>query len=141
MPIVATPLVPKDHSGPLNVVAMGRISTVHQDIEASHRYIQDYPPGSRETGISRCSVQRSALCRRHPAWRPTPLTALSVEAGVECDSVPASILPLLGGCWRAVFDSPAGRPEHAGHCFAFANAFPTRLSSPIRLLGPRISPM
>ena len=45
MPLVATPLVPKDLGGPLNVVAMGRISTVHQDIEnieASHRYIQDY---------------------------------------------------------------------------------------------------
>ncbi len=45
MPMVATPLVPKNPAGPLNVVAMGRISTVHQDIdniEASHRYIQDY---------------------------------------------------------------------------------------------------
>lgn len=45
MPMVAIPLVPKDPSGPLTVVAMGRISTVHQDIEnieASHRYIQDY---------------------------------------------------------------------------------------------------
>ena len=45
MPITCAPLEPKDPSGPLNVVAMGRISTVHQDIEnieASHRYIQDY---------------------------------------------------------------------------------------------------
>ena len=45
MPMVATPLVPKNPAGPLNVVAMGRISTVHQDIEnieASHRYIQEY---------------------------------------------------------------------------------------------------
>ena len=45
MPITCVPLVPKDPSGPLNVVAMGRISTVHQDIEnieASHRYIQEY---------------------------------------------------------------------------------------------------
>ena len=45
MPMTCEPLLPKDPSGPLNVVAMGRISTVHQDIEnieASHRYIQDY---------------------------------------------------------------------------------------------------
>ena len=45
MPITCAPLEPKDPTGPLNVVAMGRISTVHQDIEnieASHRYIQDY---------------------------------------------------------------------------------------------------
>lgn len=45
MPMVATPLVPKDPTVPLRVVAMGRISTVHQDIEnieASYRYIQDY---------------------------------------------------------------------------------------------------
>jgi DNA invertase Pin-like site-specific DNA recombinase len=43
--MICTPLVPKDSFGPLNVVAMGRISTVHQDvenIEASYRYIQDY---------------------------------------------------------------------------------------------------
>jgi DNA invertase Pin-like site-specific DNA recombinase len=45
MSMVATPLVPKDPAGPLKVVAIGRISTLHQDvenIEASHRYIQDY---------------------------------------------------------------------------------------------------
>jgi DNA invertase Pin-like site-specific DNA recombinase len=45
MPIACALLLPKDPTGPLNVVAMGRISTVHQNIEnieASHRYIQDY---------------------------------------------------------------------------------------------------
>lgn len=45
MPIMTLPLLPKNASGPLNVVAIGRISTVHQDIEnieASHRFIQDH---------------------------------------------------------------------------------------------------
>ena len=39
------PLVPKDPSVGLNVLVIGRISTVHQDvenIEASYRYVQDY---------------------------------------------------------------------------------------------------
>jgi len=83
--------------------------------------------------------RRSALCRRHPAWRPTPLTALSVEAGVEYDSMPASILPLSGGCWRAVFDSPADSHKHAGHFLTLANGLPTRLISAIRLRGRRIA--
>jgi DNA invertase Pin-like site-specific DNA recombinase len=45
MPITAIPLVPKDANRELNVIAMGRISTVHQDvenIEASYRYIEDH---------------------------------------------------------------------------------------------------
>jgi len=45
MPMTTEPLVPKATTGPLKVVALGRISTVHQDrqnIEASYRYIQDY---------------------------------------------------------------------------------------------------
>lgn len=39
------PLVPKDPSGPLRVLVMGRISTPHQDkenIEASYRYVEDF---------------------------------------------------------------------------------------------------
>jgi DNA invertase Pin-like site-specific DNA recombinase len=45
MPAPTHPLVPKSAAGELNVVAIGRISTVHQDaenIEASYRYIQEY---------------------------------------------------------------------------------------------------
>lgn len=45
MPITVSPLVPKSPDGELNVVAIGRISTVHQDlenIEASYRYVQEY---------------------------------------------------------------------------------------------------
>ncbi len=45
MPPTTAPLVPKDPGSELQVVAIGRISTVHQDvenIEASYRYIQDY---------------------------------------------------------------------------------------------------
>jgi len=45
MPAPTHPLVPKSSTGELNVVAIGRISTVHQDvenIEASYRYIKDY---------------------------------------------------------------------------------------------------
>jgi len=45
MPITVAPLVPKSPSGELNVVAIGRISTVHQDlenIEASYRYVEEY---------------------------------------------------------------------------------------------------
>jgi DNA invertase Pin-like site-specific DNA recombinase len=45
MPITVAPLVPKSPSSELNVVAIGRISTVHQDlenIEASYRYVEEY---------------------------------------------------------------------------------------------------
>ncbi len=45
MPPTTAPLVPKDPGSELQVVAIGRISTVHQDVEniqASYRYIQDY---------------------------------------------------------------------------------------------------
>ena len=45
MPPTTAPLVPKAPGSELQVVAIGRISTVHQDvenIEASYRYIQDY---------------------------------------------------------------------------------------------------
>jgi hypothetical protein len=39
------PLVPKDPGGPLRVLVIGRISTVHQNqanIEASYRYVEEY---------------------------------------------------------------------------------------------------
>jgi site-specific DNA recombinase len=45
MPMTTVPLAPKNAGGKLNVVAIGRISTVQQDyenIEASHRYVQNY---------------------------------------------------------------------------------------------------
>jgi DNA invertase Pin-like site-specific DNA recombinase len=45
MSMAAMPLVPKNPAGPLKVVALGRISTVHQDlenIEASYRYLREY---------------------------------------------------------------------------------------------------
>ena len=45
MPPTTAPLVPRNPGSELQVVAIGRISTVHQDvenIEASYRYIQDY---------------------------------------------------------------------------------------------------
>lgn len=45
MPPTTAPLVPKNPGSELQVVAIGRISTIHQDvenIEASYRYIQDY---------------------------------------------------------------------------------------------------
>jgi site-specific DNA recombinase len=45
MPRASVPLIPKDPNGPLRVLVIGRISTVHQDkenIEASYRYVQDY---------------------------------------------------------------------------------------------------
>lgn len=45
MSMISVPLIPKDPCGMLFVVAIGRISTVHQDIEnieASYRYVQQY---------------------------------------------------------------------------------------------------
>lgn len=45
MPMTTVPLSPRSVGGKLNVVAIGRISTVHQDIEnieASYRYVGDY---------------------------------------------------------------------------------------------------
>lgn len=45
MPAVSMPLVPKNPERGLNVVAIGRVSTIHQDvenIEASYRYIQEF---------------------------------------------------------------------------------------------------
>jgi hypothetical protein len=61
MPITAIPLVPKDANRELNVIAMGRISTVHQDvenIEASYRY-----------------TARGLGCRlKRPGWLPRIVT-------------------------------------------------------------------
>ena len=45
MPVSTAPLTPRNPNGELLVVAIGRISTVHQDhesIEASYRYIQEF---------------------------------------------------------------------------------------------------
>lgn len=45
MPIATVPLTPKDPRGPLRVLMLGRISTIHQDIEnirASYRYVEGY---------------------------------------------------------------------------------------------------
>lgn len=45
MPRVNVPLVPKDPRGPLRVLVVGRISTIHQDVEnidASYRYVEEY---------------------------------------------------------------------------------------------------
>jgi len=45
MPRANVPLVPKDPKGPLRVLVVGRISTVHQDhenIDASYRFVEDY---------------------------------------------------------------------------------------------------
>jgi hypothetical protein len=41
------PLEPKQAGGPLRTIAIGRISTPQQNVEnitASHRYDEDYPP-------------------------------------------------------------------------------------------------
>lgn len=45
MPPAVIPLIPRNPGGPLRVVAIGRVSTIHQDvenIEASHDYVQEY---------------------------------------------------------------------------------------------------
>jgi site-specific DNA recombinase len=45
MPIANVPLTPKDPRGPLRVLMLGKISTIHQDIEniqASYRYVEGY---------------------------------------------------------------------------------------------------
>ncbi len=45
MPLANVPLTPKDPRGPLRVLILGRISTIHQDLEniqASYRYVEDY---------------------------------------------------------------------------------------------------
>src|SRR3954465_7582763 len=45
MPLANIPLTPKDPDGPLRVLILGRISTIHQDLEniqASYRYVEDY---------------------------------------------------------------------------------------------------
>ncbi len=45
MSALTIPIVPKDPTGNLQVVAIGRVSTIHQNVEniaASHRYVQEY---------------------------------------------------------------------------------------------------
>src|SRR5438309_10177638 len=45
MPFANLPLIPKNPQGPLRVLILGRISTIHQNldnIEASYRYVKDY---------------------------------------------------------------------------------------------------
>src|SRR3954447_8189300 len=45
MPHLNVPLIPKDPNGPLRLLIVGRISTVHQDLEnidASYRYVEEF---------------------------------------------------------------------------------------------------
>ena len=45
MPFANVPLTPRDPRGPLRVLVLGRVSTIHQDlenIEASYRYVENY---------------------------------------------------------------------------------------------------
>src|SRR5262249_12438235 len=98
MPTANIPLTPKDPSGPLRVLILGRISTIHQDLEnidASYQYVE-----SHLDRIYKGPLHLKRLGERGSGMRTDRATIVEAEEDIDTGTWDLVIMEELSRAYR-----------------------------------------